>query len=395
MQAAEAHRAHWQACGRGAATSARGRHAITEPSGTSRRAYILGTPYCGSTVFGQALGAHSGAGYLGEVDRVAGYPADGWPGESDPTCHYCEVRGEECPVWTPERQASVRSMPHGGLMDYFEAELGPQALVDGSKHPRWLANLVAQGAVDPQRTVVFLVVRSPFAYASSHIGQRVRPAWEAANIWRDVYYDAMRIVSRARLPLLVVRYEDFAETPEVVLRPATAMLGLDYEPDMLYFQHRPRHDIGGNYGALVRADQQVEYAAPGAAESGGGGRVKLPDADGTAQEKPFGRSVRLHWLDRLTPDDLDAIMETPGLGEIANLMGYHLAREVRTWQRQQSDAPPRPLLSIRTSAELAPESGDATLGSVGGAEVAGDGVAGDGDGATGDAGIASGSAGPE
>lgn len=319
---------------------------MTDPTGLSRRAYILGTPFCGSTVFGQALGAHSAATYLGEVDRVVGWPPDGWPGETRPSCHWCELHGQECPVWTPERVDTVRSLRHAELMDFFDRELGGSVLVDGSKHPRWLSNLIAQGGIDPQQTVVFLAVRSPFAFASSHIYKTDRPVWEAANIWRDVYYDAMRIVSRSRLPLLVVRYEDFAERPESVLRPATAMLGLTYEPDMLMFQHMPRHDVGGNFGALVPADKQVEYLSlrqPPGATGGVGSWVNLPETDRSAPAEPFGGAVRLQWLDRLTSDDLDSVVETPGLGDVANMLGYHLGREISAWQRRQleRDAPSR------------------------------------------------------
>src|SRR4051812_22774778 len=103
----------------------------------SRHAFLVGTNFSGSTVFGQALGAHSAMSYLGEVDRAARFEHTMWQDEPDPGCHWCELHGEQCPLWTAERLAAARELPPGKLMSWFEDELACPVLVDGSKHPNW------------------------------------------------------------------------------------------------------------------------------------------------------------------------------------------------------------------------------------------------------------------
>lgn len=217
-----------------------------EHSTVPRRAYLLGTNFCGSTVFGQALGAHPEMRYLGEVDRLVQHPASFFAPEPEPPCRYCDLRGVACPVWTPARVEGAKAVPYGRVMDYLEGELDERVLIDGSKHPFWMRAAAEEGALDPGRTVAFLNLRSPFAFCDSFRNRTGCQAWEAANVWRDVYYDSMRLLNRLGLPYLVARYESFALDPEATLRPACALLGVGYDPWMPFFQDRPSHDVGGN-----------------------------------------------------------------------------------------------------------------------------------------------------
>ena len=310
--------------------------APVDDGGRSRYAYIVGTPYCGSTVLGQALGAHSSMRYLGEVDRLVQHAPTLWAEELEPTCHICELRGEPCPVWTPARIEEAREMPYGKLMSYFNKTFGGSALVDGSKHPSWLRSVFADQAPDPDRTVALLTVRSPFAFSDSYRTRSGGAAWEAANLWRDLYYDALRLLTASGLPFLVVRYEQFALHPESVLRPACALLGVEFEPEMLQFQSRPSHDVGGNYSAhAVSGGQEAGFSASSF-------RDRLPDTWAKSAEqsqvywgKPFGGWVDEKWQARMTADDVEQVLQTPGLGDLANLLGYQLSREIAAWQRRE------------------------------------------------------------
>lgn len=195
------------------------------PTGSrARRAWFLGTPFCGSTVFGQALGVHPGVTYLGEADRLVAFPASVWAEEPVATCHYCELHEQPCPVWTPARVDKARGLPYGELMSYFESELQTPVLVDGSKHAHWLRAVLADRPGDLDAAVAFVTVRSPFAFVDSYRFRTGCPTWQAANVWRDVYYDALRLATRKGMPLMVVRYEEFALDPEPVLRRASTLL---------------------------------------------------------------------------------------------------------------------------------------------------------------------------
>jgi len=310
----------------------------SHPTGSAtRRGYFLGTPFCGSTVFGQALGVHPAVTYLGEVDRLVGFPPSVWAEEPVATCHYCELHDQPCPVWTPERVGTARELPYGRLMSYFEAELRTPVLVDGSKHPGWMRAVLADRPADLDDAVVFLTVRSPFAFADSYRFRTGCEVWQAANVWRDVYYDALRLATRESLPLMVVRYEQFALDPEPVLRRAGTMLGIEYVPEMRHFQEQPRHDVGGNYNVLAVKREKPEEFSPTEF------RDRLPDqwVRSTGQSnvywgKPFGGWVDDKWQRNMVEGDVETVLQTPGLTDVANVLGYELSREAMAWQQRRS-----------------------------------------------------------
>lgn len=310
---------------------------MTATPSPARRAYLVGTVFSGSTVFGQALGSADGVRYLGEVDRLVQFPATMWADEPEATCHYCELHNQDCPVWTGERVAQARTQPYGRLMDHFEETFGPDILIDGSKHPQWLRTVGFHGGIDPARTVAYLTVRSPFAFVDSYRARTRAQAWEAANVWRDVNYDAMRLLARQRLPVMTVRYEDFARDPEEVLRPACALLGIDYTPDLRLFQQQPSHDVGGNYNARAVADSSATFDPNDM-------KRKIPEhwvpaTESSAAEywgKPFGGWIDTKWQRRLSAADVELIIQTPGLVNLANLLGYELSADIAAWEGMQA-----------------------------------------------------------
>jgi hypothetical protein len=315
-------------------TTVRQDHAVT------RHGFLVGTPFCGSTVFGQALGAHTSMSYLGEVDRAVRFGPSVWAENPDPSCHYCELNDQSCPLWTEERLQTARSLPHGKLMPYFAEELGGAAVVDGSKHPHWLRAVLADQPADPEATVVFLTARSPFAFCDSYRFRTGCGIWEAANVWRDVYYDSQRMLNRARLPHMIVRYEDFALNPEPVLRSACGLLGVDYEPQMRFFQGQPGHDIGGNYSArAVARDAAGEFSTEEFRGRLPGGLAPFMEAAESYWGKPFGGWVDDKWQRNMTEDDIEFVLQTPGLVDVANLLGYELGSEVLAWSRREAAEP--------------------------------------------------------
>jgi hypothetical protein len=312
--------------------------ASQSPAGIEpRRAYFLGTPFSGSTVFGQALGAHDQVTYLGEIDRLVQFPPSIWSEQPDPTCHHCEQLGQECPQWTPERVARARELPYSELMSFCGAEFGGGVLVDGSKHPHWLRATLAAGPVDAERTVGFLTVRSPFAFTDSYRNRTGCPTWQAANMWRDVYYDSLRMLSAARLPFLVVRYEEFALDPEPVLRSACGLLGIRFQSQMPQFQRLASHDIGGNYSVRAAGGTEgKDFSAADFRERMSSAWAKSAEQSQVYWGKPFGGWVDEKWHARMSADDVEQVLQTPGLADLANLLGYQLTREVTAWERREA-----------------------------------------------------------
>src|SRR5688572_23914216 len=205
-------------------------------------------------------------------------------------------------------------------MSFFADEFAGAAVIDGSKHPHWLRAVVADRPLDLDRTVAFLTVRSPFAFVDSFRHRTGCAVWEAANVWRDTYYDGLRMLTRFTLPFMVVRYEALALDPAAALRPACALLGVQYQSDMLGFQQQPSHDVGGN--ASSKAVSRDHFSAEEF-------RERLPEhwvrSAGQSQGywgKPFGGWVDDKWHHKTTAAEIEGILQTPGLVDVANLLGY-------------------------------------------------------------------------
>jgi hypothetical protein len=173
-------------------------------------------------------------------------------------------------------------------------------------------------------------VRSPFAFADSFRFRTGCQAWEAGNVWRDVYTDAVRTINRVGLPCQVVRYEQFAREPEQVLRAAASLLGVDFEPDMLDFQSRPRHDLGGNPNVLAVPEQTTKEFSVDSF------RNRIPASWHAGMSQPywgrrFGGWVDEKWHANLSEGDVEQVLQTPGLVDVAVSLGYELSRELAGW----------------------------------------------------------------
>jgi hypothetical protein len=188
----------------------------------------------------------------------------------------------------------------------------------------WLRDVRAAAvAPSPARVRVLVAVRSPFAFASSfRRRERGAPAWQAANAWRDVLFDALRFLGASGLPHMIVRYEDFATAPEPVLRRVCDFLDLAYDPGMLSFWQTDVHALGGNAGAYVWY-QGYRHAGRDAgdddlwtpADAALGERYRARGFGGWSDDK---------WRDELSAADRREVVQTPGLADLATLAGYDL-----------------------------------------------------------------------
>lgn len=274
-----------------------------------KNVYILGTAYCGSTLLGNALNAHSSVAFAGEVSRL---PAFG-VGEAWTVCPLCSAQEIDCPIWTPEFIEQVSEAGPSQALDLFREAAQVPVIVDGSKHVSWLRKVHGHAPV-PSNTFVLIAVRSPFAFVNSTQRRDHWQVWFGANVWRDTIFDMLRCVGDLGLPHGIVRYEDFARDPEAGLKRICAWLGLDFEASMLRFWEAPVHGLGGNAGAYVWYDgfrKGGEYAN---------------DTDRkvaeTYQERTFGGWSDDKWRQQLGPKEIKLILNTPGLADMCSLVGY-------------------------------------------------------------------------
>lgn len=293
-------------------------------------AFILGSTYCGSTLFGSALSCFSDTAFVGEVDR---HPMFGrYPKLPEHYRNYCSVcRSHEdysCPVWRSELP-TVPLCSSDALDAYLKLceECGKNYIIDGSKNADWLLYLASLG-LPLDAVKVFIVVRSPFSFVVSNrralkgFGE-TSAAWHAEG-WRNIYIHSLRTVACLGVPSMILRHEDFARDPATWLRRSAAFLGEEqvgvfdssFEPGFC-------HPLGSNLGVVA--------LLPSFRDSGWGlfeesdrelfsSVVTCKDVD--VEREGFIISKRTERWSELSEEEMFEILHVPGLIDVANFLGY-------------------------------------------------------------------------
>jgi hypothetical protein len=293
--------------------------------GAAADLFIVGTMYSGSTYLGGLIAANLDAAYAGEMAHLPKFMEDYRLYDEQIGCLICSTEDRECPVWTPEVIAEAEKAGPGGSMEILRRRTGKQLVVDGSKFPEWLRLANNDAAASSGSPAVVLGIRSPLRYSLSAAGATGQPVWVAAQWWRDTYTDALRTISRRGLPMVIVRNEDVRSAPERVIASIARLVGRA-EPAQL----RPAistHSIAGNL--WVQKGYSHETAKL---------QYKLglrKDGDGPVEETwdnvAKGASISERTRPRTRTDAVahaQAVLDCPGLPELAQNLGYELAREV-------------------------------------------------------------------
>jgi hypothetical protein len=303
--------------------------------------FIVGTPFCGSTILGNCLNAHPDVFFAGEIDRLDVFDRyhDTSPVQHDPGCRICMTAEEySCPAWPRDFVESLR--PLGDLEKYRRIidRCERRVLVDGSKNINWVNRLHDMGLSIP--TMAIICARTPFAYCCSNLGAGGTPVVAAALAYRNYYVHVLRSLAGRGIPSIVVRYEEFGLAPVPTTRRLSAFMNLEHAPGMLTYWEVPVHPIGGNSGAYMRYPNFLERTASGKGKLG-------PDEAWKRDyyaDRPFGGWIEDRWIDQLDDVQVREIMTVPLLSDVASLLGYDLAWFVQ--ERGRVRAQLRPPSSI-------------------------------------------------
>jgi hypothetical protein len=98
-------------------------------------------------------------------------------------------------------------------------------------------------------------------------------------------------------------------------------------------------DIGGNYSArAVAREASAEFSREEFRNRLPGGLAPFMEAAESYWGKPFGGWVDDKWHRNMTEDDIEFVLQTPGLVDVANLLGYELSKDVLAWERHRAAA---------------------------------------------------------
>lgn len=292
--------------------------------------FVVGTLFSGSTLLGRDMTTRiRKAHYVGELNNFTQFPGLSHEGTGRTMCGPCSLLGKRCRHFTPELRERVSYDDIPGMHEQFARSLGASAIIDGSKYVAWLRHALEQqrasGTARPTPLVI-VTVRNPVAFAISHRNRTGEALWQGAGIWRDTYVDALRTANTHGLPSLVVRYENYMAAPERSLRRLSEFLRLplEAEPD-----NTGLHDTGGNWSSFVpyvgseRVEKHIDRLDEGPRERTRNFVKHAKEYWNDGKPKADTR-----WMGSLDSGEVNAVLSTPGLADVAGLLGYNLAEVV-------------------------------------------------------------------
>lgn len=275
----------------------------------TQHVFILSTAYSGSTLLGSMLNAHSQIGYVGELSRMSSYYKKYHLDHEEGGCTECLIASKDCKILDDKLCKDTQNI---SILDTHKAlsnELDKQVIVDGSKHVEWL-RIATPATRDNANIKAIILARNPVDYIQSCKDRGINQIWAEANAWRDTYYDALRTTSQLNVPSIVIQFEQFMAKPQHTLMQICKLLGVVYEPMMIAKTKQPLHAIGGNPGAYKTSANQNMLS-----------RLHKKLGQGLFDINPTSlkRNKRSTKIDA---EVTGAAFMTPGLVDMANLMGY-------------------------------------------------------------------------
>ncbi|MCA9608630.1 MAG: sulfotransferase [Myxococcales bacterium] len=263
------------------------------PTRTNRLAVAIGgAGHSGSTLLGLVLGSHSDVFYAGEAKKSLFIGDERKPLRK----RVCKICGPDCEVWS-----RFEVPPTPDLYEQLSRLTGRSVVVDSTKKPEWIRERRAEvEAAGGTHKLVFLA-RDGRAVVNSRV-RKYPDRDPAAHVdeWIEQIAATDALIAERPEQATMVRYERLATDPEATVREVCAFLGVAFEAEMLAYEEKAHHPLGGNTGT------QSVVARANAIESD---LAKVP-----ARSASFyaglrgGFSLDLRWRDEL-PDEVLRVFE--------------------------------------------------------------------------------------
>ena len=223
-----------------------------------RNVFVMGAPYCGSTLLGRLLDNHSRVACAGELGLL---------GQAIANRRACSCGRliPDCRFWRPVL-ASLPGRTHRAYRpadyDCLRAALDADVLVDLSKSLCWRMLRWPWSAWWDSPTGFLYLARDSRAVVASDL-RRSQPLGDALAKHFKWERRFERLVARHGERSLVVHYEKLCEEPEAELRRICGWIGIAYEEGMLHLEeereHHFAHSSRSAHGKQIRVDQRWRH----------------------------------------------------------------------------------------------------------------------------------------
>lgn len=247
---------------------------------------ITGAGHSGSTLLGMVLAGLANAVYIGEGAKARFLHDPKKPLRK----RACKMCGENCAFWSDFQWDG-----EAPLYPRIAAHAGASIVIDSTKKPDWIRTRAAEAREVGAGVRLIFLTRDGRAVINSRL--RKYPERDpAAQIedWKAQMSAAAALAAEFGEDALQLRYEELATDPEGATQRLAAFIGVSWNPDMIEFERREYHLLGGNSGTQYLAAR--EHGADG------------PAATLNARSKDYyashaqGIRLDLRWKDELAAE---------------------------------------------------------------------------------------------
>ncbi|MGE4482512.1 sulfotransferase [Acidocella sp.] len=297
--------------------------------------FIVGSPFCGSTIIGNTLNAHPHIFHAGEVDRLRLFSryhgADACL--SLDSCALCGLNEHaHCPVWDDLPAPPTTGGETVSVYRQLMARGGKPVVLDSSKNADWLAYLHDNGL---RGASAILLSRNPLAFARSHQAATDAPIWAGVEAWRNIYNHALRVLIHRQIPFIALRHADLIEAPDDFYAKILRFAGLEGQVDRDNYFKFETHALGGNVGAFVRYRQfdGKRYEEREMRDN----RTMVPHEIEykRSRQKKSGPWRDSAWMSEIPDAEMAAAFSIPGVSEVMSLLGYSAHDMITAKQKWQ------------------------------------------------------------
>ncbi len=217
---------------------------------------ITGAGHSGSTLLGMVLAGLPGAVYVGEGAKARFLHDPRKPLRK----RACKMCGEDCAFW-----ADFRWDGSAPLYPLIAAHAGASIVIDSTKNPDWIRNRAAEARAAGSDVRLIYLTRDGRAVINSRLRKYPdRDPAEQIEDWKAQMSAAQALSDEFGAEAMRLAYEELATNPDAVTRRLAAFIGASWREEMIDFQARDYHLLGGNSGTQYLAAREQGAAGPAA-----------------------------------------------------------------------------------------------------------------------------------
>jgi len=270
--------------------------AMVLPARTGKICFICGSGHSGTTLLGLILGSRPDAFFCGEaINAKLLQEIDKPRGKG-----MCKLCGPECRVW-----AGLDDGPD--LYDRIAAQTGRTLIIDSTKSVSWIDEQNRMLTAKGTPSALVFMLRDGRAVLNSYIRRYPeRSVRELIENWRGKILTMRALYNRFPGAKAMVHYERLALHPEGEILRLCALLGIDYQPEMLHFYRHEHHPLGGNDGTQLLLARAAEVGVSGTPIVNSQWQIDY------YRMHPLGIKLDQRWKQELAPENLYLFEDTVG-----------------------------------------------------------------------------------